>query len=98
MLLFPKTYLIIIFSIFFAFCFSQSNDLTRLNIYGSVKSITESSYLPSPNAEGVIEKGSLELYYINNFNESGNKTEDDRFNSEGKLDKKYIYKLDKTGK
>lgn len=74
----------------------QKNDLKKLNLNGNVKSIREFSSITIENF-GDIQKDKAKLSYYNIYSNNGNKIEDNRYNSDGSLNKKFTYKYDSTG-
>ena len=74
--------------VFCSTIFGQKNDLKKLNLNGNVKSIREFSYKVFEKF-GDIQKGEAGLSYYNIFSNKGNKIEDNRYNPDGSLDKKY---------
>jgi nitrous oxidase accessory protein NosD len=97
-----KTKTVIIFLTFYLmifFCstiFGQKNDLRKLNLNGNIKSIREFSYKAIEKL-GDIQKGKAGFFYYNFFSNKGNKIEDNRYNPDGSLVKKYIYKYNSKG-
>ncbi len=77
--------------------FAQKTDHQKLNLRGQVKSIRESSY-PAKENKGEIQLGEMSHYYINTFNEKGNKAEDIQFKPDGTPMKKYVYQYDTLGR
>jgi hypothetical protein len=76
-----------------AFLNAQNDNYVKWNLKGKVKSIKESSFKVREISTGFI-KDSLEYYYLNEFNTFGNKTVDTKYNSSGKAEKNYTYKID----
>jgi len=84
----------------FIFCSQvngQKSDVTKLNLKGNVKSIRESMYQVNKK-EGKIHDTILEYVYYNTFDKQGNKIEDFKYDTKGKIDKKYEYIYDNLGR
>lgn len=77
----------------------KKNDLTEENLKGKVKSIKENTY-EAVEKFGQIEKGDAlyddDAFPFTIYNEKGNKIEENHYDSDGSLDKKYTYKYDKN--
>ena len=74
----------------------KTNDLTEENLKGKVKSITENTY-EAVEKFGQIEKDITISSYFHIYNEKGNKIEENRYNSDGRLDYKSTDKYDEKG-
>ena len=72
---------------------TKKNDLEKMNLYGNVKTFTETRYDAIMKfGEAIKEAQTYRFYY--SFNNKGNKIELNTFNSDGSLDTKVIYKYD----
>ncbi|MBK6967357.1 MAG: hypothetical protein IPH20_26545 [Bacteroidales bacterium] len=76
--------------------FCQLNDYAKSNLKGKVKTVTEKTYQTVKAGETFI-KGRMVQWYLNAFNEQGNKTEDIKYMSDSAVDKKYIYSYNTDG-
>lgn len=88
------TMLNIVFSII---VFAQQSDCERMNLNGKIKSMKETFKTITWNSGSEV-KDSIEFYYINEYNTSGNKTSDTKYQPDGKVIKKYSYIYDKEEK
>ena len=69
----------------------KQTDLEKDKLKGKVKSTTSSKY-EAVEKFGEVQKGSLRSKEIYKYDESGNKTEEAYYNSDGSLDFKIVYK------
>ena len=67
-----------------------------MSLNGNVKSIRELTFR-AVATNGEIQKGELLYYYLNTFDQRGNKITDNKYNPDGKMDKKYEYSYDSAG-
>ena len=72
---------------------AQNTDYYKWNLQGKVNTIKETSYRVIEK-NGEIVKDGAEYYFINEFNDAGNKTVDTKYGIDGKILKNYTYKYD----
>ena len=78
---------------------TKKNDLTKNNLYGKVRSLTEKEYEPIEKF-GEITKGKITEYSFPNtiiYNDKGNEIEMSFYKSDGSLNSKSTYEYDDKG-
>jgi hypothetical protein len=88
-------YLILISVILFS-CSEKKNDLTKENLKGKVKSITQSTFY-SDGKFGELQKGSLISWETYEYADNGNQIEENWYRSDSSLRYKFTFKHDKNG-